>query len=89
MGQSVWEPDEERFINRLKTTPSERQIADIRRRCGEELKKAMQSFLYRGHTRLLQETIDNITNIIVKKYQQELDDRGFTYELKVTMTPNP
>ncbi len=87
MRQSVWEPDEERFINRLRQAPSERQLADIKERCRAELKKAMQSFLGKPNTQLTQETINYLTQQIVKKFQNEIDERGFSYELQVSMTP--
>jgi predicted secreted Zn-dependent protease len=83
---SVWEPEEERFINRLKQTPTQRQIDEIRRRCAEDLKKAMQSFIGKSNTQLNQETINHLAQSIVQKHQRELDERGFSYTIKLSFT---
>jgi hypothetical protein len=83
MGESVWEPEEERFINRLRQTPAERQILDIRSRCEAELKTAYASFLNARNTPLTQETIKYIAKQVVRKYNNELEARGINYQISL------
>ena len=78
-----WEPEEERFINKIKRSPTQRQIDEIRNRCEGELKRAMRAFVGKVSNELNQRTIDYLTQQILTKYNNELEERGFTYKIGI------
>ena len=44
----------------------------------------MKSFLGKSHTALLQKQIEAITKLTVDKYNEELEQRGIDYEIRVS-----
>lgn len=84
---SIWTPDEERFINRIKKTPSQRQLQDVEDRCRAEMKEQMRSFIGKANTVLNQRTIQYIAKQVITKYNNELVERGFDATIKFTLQP--
>lgn len=82
---SPWDPDEERFLNRIRGRITDAQRVDVLHRCHAELKQKMQGFIHAHNSPLTQQTINNVAKLVVQKYQRELDERGINYEIKLNL----